>query len=284
MSKTQQRQAEEQATELYDRAEQLEVGCYLPRHGERFRRAVIDEVDVEVWESEYRVAEISGYTDGAELELLLVYPDGTRQFVGEDETAKAASRMFSFVIRPCDPHPPVRTATEALDLLKPPGVNRALANGEVGRQGEWWLLPDKGKPEGSVFKPGVAKRPFGASPLENHVPREYGFGISDDELVDRFIDRVPELSEWIDTAEDAVWHISKAHQLLDLDGFELITDVPLPSELRELAGGVFVKGTLRHRESEHYVETIGDEWHLAETHDMDVWTVDSFQFATAHKD
>lgn len=272
---------------LYEHAHAISFGRYFAHRVRRFVNAVNEEIELgpdqsygdRTWNAtDAKVAEVFGHASDDPLQLLLVYEDETRQYVGEDETSKAGSELFTFYVYPNDEYPMVRTVDEALSLLKTPGVDQALIDG-VGpkRQGEWWLLEDQGEPAGSVFRPGVGERPFGESPLGNHVPREYGFGVPDDVFVERFVEHTPELAGWIDTVDDAVWHVMKAGELEALDGFELLTDVPSPSEIREMAEGIYVRGTLRHRESEHYLETIGDEWHRAETHDMDVWTVDSFQ-------
>ena len=52
--------------------------------------------------------------------------------------------------------------------------------------------------------------------------------------------------------------------------------VPEWDELQDLAGEILVRGTLRHRENDHFVERLGETWHVAETHDMDVYTADEF--------
>jgi len=39
---------------------------------------------------------------------------------------------------------------------------------------------------------------------------------------------------------------------------------------------VLIRGTLRHRDDDHYVENVGEDWHRALTHDMDVYTGDDY--------
>lgn len=214
-------------------------------------------------------------TDDCEYGALLILQDETRVFVGEDPTAKTHSN-FGFVIRPSDPIPAPSTAEEALDLLKPVGVKQSIeAEGAVPtRQGEWWLLETDETPTGPVYKPGVSKRPFGPSPLENHVPREYGLGITDGEFMANLEPRFPELYEKVESVPGTFERVWRAWEIADIDGVELVTDVPTMDELRSIAGDVFVRGTIRHRENDHFLEKIGETWHKARTHSMDVYTID----------
>lgn len=81
----------------------------------------------------------------------------------------------------------------ALELLRPGDVRLAFEDDDPPqRKGEWWLLPTRKVPVGSTWKPGLQSRPFGPSPLGNHVPTEYGFGVTDDVFMERFEEIAPE--------------------------------------------------------------------------------------------
>jgi len=264
---------------LFDQAKWLDLNDYFGWRVERFIEALLEETDyTDESVTRAKTAQVFNYTSSEPLELLLVYSDGVRQFIGEDETAKGGTNLFSFFIEPESCGHPVRTTDEALNLLKPAGVQNRLALGEETpqRQGEWWLLEDAGEPESRIFKPGVNTRPFGESPLINHVPREYALGVSAETFVERFKDACPSLASWVETPEDAFQKLRQASQMGESDEIELLTPIISEQELYELAQGVYVRGTLRHRSNEHYMENVGEEWKLAVTHDVDVWTVDSF--------
>jgi hypothetical protein len=142
------------------------------------------------------------------------------------------------------------------------------------RQGEWWLLETDEEPASSVFNPGVNKRPFGGSPLENHVPREYGLGVSDDVFMGRVQENAPELFEIVESVGDVFDKAAQAHRIASIEDVELQTPVPELDVLRDWCEEVYVRGTLRHRENDHYLERIGESWHTARTHNMDVYTID----------
>lgn len=284
----QQQETEEKTDDqptLYESAHDLSLDSYITNHQLRFIDAVLDETgDADEW-ADARVVEIYGWQSTEDLELLLAYEDDVRQFVGQDETSKQGSELFSFFIRPEAGDPPVRTVEEALEMLKPHGVREALVTSDVGpkRQGEWWLLADQGEPESDVFKPGVSERPFGGSPLANHVPREYAFGVTADELFQRIQDEFPEFPAG-DSLEDVFQKMRIADRMRDSDDITLETPVPEYHDIRSLAEGVYVRGTLRHRDSEHYLEKIGEEWHLALTHDVEVYTVDDYTLRESSSD
>jgi hypothetical protein len=52
-------------------------------------------------------------------------------------------------------------------------------------------------------------------------------------------------------------------------------DAPQWADIREWAGDVLVKGTIRHRDNDHYIEDCGDVWHKAVTHRVEVYTSDA---------
>lgn len=90
---------------------------------------------------------------------------------------------------------------------------------------------------------------------------------------DEFMTRVREefeLPESITTPPEVVDWVHRQHQRVPTP-----EGVPEWAELQTIAGDILVRGTLRHREDEHFVEEL-DSWHLAETHDMEVWTADEF--------
>lgn len=216
---------------------------------------------------------------------LLIYPDETRVFVGRDETAHTRGD-YGFVVKPNDPVPLPESVEEALDLLKPLGVRSQMEEqGELPpRQGEWWLLETDRTPEGSIFKGGVSERPFNGSPLESHVPTEFGFGVEDDVLANWFESQYPDVVNEGDSLQDIFSRVQKATEIEELSGLEANYERPTFGEIREAANGVFIRGTLRHRENDHYMERIGDEWELARTHDMEVYTADNTSASRVRRD
>lgn len=203
---------------------------------------------------------------GDDYGVLLEHEDGIQVYVGFDATAHGEG-TFAFV--PFDGHEGVRVpaARDALDLLRP---DEALA--AETRQGEWYLVPidDADEFEGTIQKPGVNERPYGPSPLENHVPRDWKTRADDGTFVRRVAQAVGEdmtgddpLVSWQDTPADVFDKIR-----LGRLGRELTHE-----EARELAGGVAVRGSVRHRRGEHRMETL-DDWHQAVTHDREVISID----------
>lgn len=203
---------------------------------------------------------------GADYGLLLVWPDETLMFVGSDPTATGPP-WFAYTIDPLEPVPAPETAQDALDRLKPPAVRDVIHDeGFVPqRHGEWWLRPTPLAPT-VTFKPGVGSKPYGPSPLGNHVPTEWGITVPGDVFVQTARDRAdppdsvrtpPEVIEW------AVREIRKG----ELSWYDV----------RQWADDVLVRGTVRHRDHDHPVEKLGDRWHVAETHDIEVFTEDDIE-------
>lgn len=229
--------------------------------------ALLDEADREWNPFDIETADAAQGDRGFVTESgLVTLADGTRVFYGTDETAKRSSRLFGYVLEPNDPVPLPETAREGLDLLKPAPVVKALddpavAGEQVSRQGDIWLVNVDfvpREPEGSWNKPGVGSRPFGASPLGNHVPREYAFMVSDDEFVSRARDTfdfpqgiAPETPKDV---VDVVWKHQRLTDHGDIDS-EWTPDM---DDLLEIGNGLAVRGTLRHRNNDHFMETIGD--------------------------
>lgn len=267
--------AQQQHEEKYDIA--------LPKayHWVGIRRAFVNGILEEVGlHSQFRPGE--GRTldhrppSAEETGALLVFPDETRVFVGMDDTAHTRGD-YGFVVQPNDPVPLPTTVEEALNLLKPTGVRAQMDDSDdlPQRQGEWWLLETDRDPESVELSGGVSERPFNGSPLENHVPTEFAFGVSDSAVLSWFEDEYPALVSEGDTVVDVFNRLHQSASIAAIDSVEALHDTPTYREVREAVDGVFVRGTLRHRENDHYMERIGDEWCLARTHDMTVYTVGS---------
>lgn len=62
--------------------------------------------------------------------------------------------------------------------------------------------------------------------------------------------------------------------MLTPDGHLLVRLSGVVVAVQDLAGDILVRGILRRRENDHFVEDIGEAWHTDETHDMDVYTGD----------
>jgi len=203
--------------------------------------------------------------------MLVAFPDESLMFCGKDPTAKDAMPWYAFSIEPMEPMPAPETAKEALDLLKPPEVKDTIEseNWIPNRHGEWWLLPTSMVPRSTEFNPSVKTTPYGPSPLGNHVPREYAFTRADDEFMAQFkentsapasIQTPPEAIQW-------TWRQTKK----DIPP----QDTPSWADVRSWAGDVLVKGTIRHRDNDHYIEDCGEIWHKAVTHRVEVYTADA---------
>lgn len=211
-------------------------------------------------------------TDDVDLAALFALPDESVVFVGRDPTTKDASPLFGFVVEPFAPIPEPTTAQEALDLLRPGEVRDAFDDGvEPDRQGEWWLLPTQQVPVGATYRPGVQSRPYGPSPLDNHVPREWGMTATPEEFMSRVRDAVPQLPASVETPPEVVEWMDRQHRKRVTPEF-----VPAFEELVEFADEVLIRGTLRHRENDHFTESVGEQWHRAVTHEMEVFTADEF--------
>jgi len=119
-----------------------------------------------------------------------------------------------------------------------------------------------------VFKPGVKNDPYGPSPLGNHVPREYAFTVTDREFMRRFQDEV-DVPSTIATPPEAIeWTWRQIQRPTSKH------DTPSWADVREWGGNVLVRGTIRHRDNDHFVENCSDQWHVAKTHDVEVYTGD----------
>lgn len=282
MSIHEQRQTpEEQTTDdrqpLFEVAQPVSMDnlmpTWLPR---RFAEELLDEHE-HPWDlEEFRLAECYNRHSDEGLKILLVGPNGTRLFIGEDTTARDSNGLFGYLIRPDDRLPLVRTTREALDLLKPAQAAAAeMDDATPLRQGEWFLVPTDDEPVSQSFSGGVSERPFGGSPLENHVPTWYGLGVTAEQFMERFDALCPVLAGHVTSPAGAFETVAKGYRIAEVEDVELQTDPPTFGELREAAEPIYVRGTLRHRENDHYMERLGEQWHLAVTHDVDVFTIDT---------
>lgn len=217
---------------------------------------------------EFHIADFDPNEKGPQ--FIAVCPDESSIVVGRDETS-TDSGLFAFLVDADDP--PVRTVEEGLELLRPASVSAARADPDrrVHRQGEWWFLETDREPVYTVSGQLDAK-PYGPSPMENHVAREYGFGLPEPDLL-RALSRVAS-----DSRCKAVFD--------DIPGcFEAIRDGELVrgrnwsgrfrnfewAEVPEACKGLFVRGSVRHRRNEHSMLSLGDSWHRTVCHNRTVY-------------
>lgn len=255
----------------YDNATDVELREYGSYSFPRFITAVLEALDKEFESGDAKlVDEIADPVD-VDFGILLAYPDETLMFVGSDPTAKDSIPWFSFTVDPMEPMPAPESAQDALDMLKTPSV-RDVEHEDgflASRHGEWWLLPSSCVPAGTVFSPGVSSKPYGASPLGNHVPREYAFTVSDSTFMRKFNENVSSAPSSITTVPEVIewtWRQTKKPYPPE--------DAPNWADIRAWAENVLVRGTIRHRDNDHFVENVGEIWHEAQTHDVEVYTGD----------
>jgi hypothetical protein len=217
--------------------------------------------------------------DDTEDGVLLTHETGVQVYVGWDSTAWDDYEMFGFVPFDGEAGVPVPSAEDALDLLTP---NAAAAgdDSEVIRQGEYFLVPFEAEPEGTIQSPGVSERPFGGSPLDSHIPREWRTAVADDVFVQRFVlefgDEL-DVSD-VETPQDAV-DLLYEHEG-GLKGEAAMATSPLAAPYataRELAESIYVRGSFRHRDNEHRMEMV-EEWRRVTTHEWDVMTQDGQRY------
>jgi len=94
---------------------------------------------------------------------------------------------------------------------------------------------------------------------------------SADEFVDGVREQVEQLPNSITTPPEVVEWAHRQHQRVPVPEY-----APAWEGLQQLAGEVLLRGTLRHRKNEHFVEDLGETWHAAKTHQMDVYTADDY--------
>lgn len=266
---------QERGRSQYEDAKPIDLRTAYGRRRARFVRAVAGELEKDELLDDVREVDRLDLaeTDDVDLGALLVLPDESLLFLGSDPTARDAVPLFAFAVGPFEPIPAPTTAREALDLLRPGAVREAFEADEdsPARQGEWWLLETRQVPVGEPFRPGVRTRPFGPSPLGNHVPREWGMTVQAREFVSSVRERVDELPASIETEPEVLEWVHRQHNKTPTPAY-----APDYELLQEAAGTILVRGTLRHREDDHFVEDLGDDWHVAITHDMDVYTGDDY--------
>lgn len=244
--------------------------------------------------------------DEDERGVLLTHQSGVQVYVGWDSTSWDTFELFGFVPFDGDDGVPVPSAKDALDLLRP---NEAVACREsaISRQGEWFLVPAEDEPEGTIQKPGIGSKDWqftapgigdfdtrheaigtvttevspqliesvrcfkeytSGSPLDNHIPRDWKPGVADETFVWRFCREFGDQLDvsGVETPQDCV-DLLYDHE----DEFEDEYD---PYEtVRSAAAGIYVRGSLRHRNNEHRMAGCED-WRRATTHEFDVMTQD----------
>lgn len=254
-------------TELRSLYERAHDGSSLRKYIDvEFAEDLIEHVGIEHDLREARFAGIDGLGIDEDLGALLVFPGDTRLFVGTDTTARD-SGWFGFLVGE-----PAETVDDVRNLLTPDAAQDARRNGlDPHRQGEWFLVETDRTPAGTIQKPGVNSRPYGGSPLENHVPREYALGVDDATFLERAQRILPDAAR-VEEPHDAIEYVHQIHAFDDDPMIEAPDEAPWMEELREIAEDIFVRGTVRHRERDHFMASIGDEWHLAVTHDFHVYT------------
>jgi len=246
----------------------------------RFIDATLDELGKDFTNEEARLVDEIDDPDDVDFGFLLALPDESVMFVGSDPTTKDAIPWFTFIVERHEPMPAPETARDALDLLRPPSVQDLVYEDDYlpRRHGEWWLIPTGMVPVSTVFEPGVKTRPYGASPLGNHVPREYAFTVTDNDFMRCFEDEVDAAPGSIQTPPEAVkWTWRQIKKPIPTDF------APDWADIREWGGNVLVRGTIRHRDDDHFIENCEERWHLAVTHDVKVYTGDGIA-ARVHLD
>lgn len=255
----------ESCSETFEEVKEFDIASELDYYTSEFVDTLLEDSDVQDCGQALLL-------DRRGDEVLLGYQNGTQAFVGRDETASNAG-IFGFAVTPGEPVPFVSSVDEALQLLEPVPVTEAVedCDDSVVRQGEWFFVPADDSPESQVFKGGVGSRPYGESPLQNHVPRDYAFGASVQEIMERIEDRVPGLLDRVDEFEDLIEALSGMHEWHWLNSYigdsEKIT---LQELYREVFGGVYVRGTVRHQRKDHGMISLGEQWYNTYTHALDV--------------
>lgn len=257
-------------TSHYDQAEAFDLAGYgYPVPG--FINELLAELDKEYAPEDARLVDRVEPSKDIDDGLLVAYPDESLMFIGKDPTAKDTIGWYAFTVEPFEPVPAPDSAKEALDLLKPADVKDTIAQEDwiPNRHGEWWLLPSQRVPNGTIHKPGVQSKPYGPSPLGNHVPTEYAFTTADDVFMESFRNHSKRVPSTVQTVPEALEWTARQLSKDPIPDF-----APQWPEIREWAGDVLVRKTIRHRDDDHFVENVGDVWHRAVTHRIEVYTSD----------
>lgn len=255
---------------VYEDAAEVDLHDYGSSYSfPRFISAVCKRAGLDLDADDARLVDEIHDPDDVHFGILLALPDESLLLAGSDPTAKDSIPWFTFVVKRHQPMLAPRSAQEALDMLKPPTVQSIEHEDDwlPNRHGEWWLLPTNCVPAGTIFTPGVQSTPYGPSPLGNHVPREYAFTVSDHKFMEQFHTQA-DAPETVSTPPEAIDWAARQQQKPHID------DAPTWTDIRELAGDVLVRGTVRHRDNDHFVENLGEVWHKAQTHDVEVYTGD----------
>jgi hypothetical protein len=200
---------------------------------------------------------------------LFTFADGTQVFTGRDSTAHG-SGDFGFVIPDGEI---ARSPDDAELLLTPQLVRHARAEGiDVDRQGEWFFVDASDlidEFDGSIQKPGLGSKPYGPSPMDNHVARDWKPYVRDDVFVTRF-------NELVEYTEGQVLPqtVAECLEMFRTNDYHYRTSISA-DDLYEMAGYVAVRGSVRHRDNDHYQEHF-DDWRVAVAHDLTVYTGDDF--------
>lgn len=131
----------------------------------------------------------------------------------------------------------------------------------------------------------ATKAYFCGSPLDGHIPRDWKTRCGDREFVRRVV-------EYLTQERDVDLHEDDRYMKEELTGLEYedLEDIGVwwqdtpqsifdkiqrgeidltHAEARELSGGIFVRGSVRHRHNEHTMMTL-DGWHQPVTHEQEV--------------
>jgi len=246
------------------RGRELVVGEDVDHYSLEFADVLLEEEEYdEAAGGEARVLD----KDGGD--VLLVYPGDVRVFVGKDETATNAG-VYGFTV-PEDVR--LETTKQCVEFLRPNRVADRFGDSKCRdpvRQGEWWFLKTDDSPGSKVFKGGLGEKPYGVSPLQSHVPRDYAFGVREEEVFDRMRRVCPFLAEEIDELDELLYQVS--NNMLQWGYASSEGLVSLRELVEQVFDGVYVRGTVRHRDGEHGMVSLGEQWHRALTHGRDVYS------------
>lgn len=112
------------------------------------------------------------------------------------------------------------------------------------------------------------------SPLDSHIPRDWRTEVSQIEFKSRIRDRIGDSDKILDTLGIA-WNPQDVVDAIYDDRLDLTME-----DVREAAGGIYVRGSVRHRENEHRM-TAFEDWRTATTHDQDVVVLEPNTRSTA---
>lgn len=205
---------------------------------------------------------------------LIQFNDGWKVFVGRDRTSKR-SGLFGFKIGPGEPFPNLESIQGVLDLLKPTLVSKHEERSDLPdpvNQGKYWFVETGEEPDSSVFKSELGEELHGYAPLNKYVPRDYGFGVHEDELMNRLTESC-DRSSISDCALPVFFEdifCGSARDKSKTDGGELTVE-----DVLHLSEGIYVRGTIHPQHRDHSVVDLGESWHRVVTRDFDTVRNDS---------